>query len=443
MTRGREFLRKMILCLAPVAICSATNCGGGSPGGGRPPSPTITSVSVTCFATVLQAGQTDQCSAAVSGTGSFSTSVIWTASSGEISATGVLTAPGTPGQVTITATSVADSTKSGTASVTANPQQKSGFEFEGLTHVSWAPNEYTTPAGTTSRDALAATGATWAGLLVTWYQASATAITIAPNPNSTPTDAALVAAIQEFHDKGVKVMLKPHVDGSDGSWRGTFQPTDVDAWFQSFMAFSEHYATLAQDNNVEMLCFGTEFVDLSGAANRDRWLAAIAAIRAIYTGPLAYAANAPYAGDEFTSVSFWDEVDVIGLDAYFPLTDHNDPTLAQLVAAWNSNRYGENIVADVMNFAGAHPGKPVIFTEIGYRSAAGTNSRPYDWNLSAPADNIEQQNCYEALYEVWSPQSSEMRGNFYWAWSVPVPAPGDTDYTRWQKPAQTILQGWQ
>ncbi|MGD0694012.1 MAG: hypothetical protein ABSB82_04085 [Terriglobia bacterium] len=85
----------------------------------------------------------------------------------------------------------------------------------------------------------------------------------------------------------------------------------------------------------------------------------------------------------------------------------------------------------------------MIFTEIGYRSASGTNSRPYDWSFSATADNIEQQNCYEAMYEVWSVRNSTMRGNFWWAWSVPLPTTGDTDYTPWQKPAQTVLQGWQ
>ena len=55
--------------------------------------------------------------------------------------------------------------------------------------------------------------------------------------------------------------------------------------------------------------------------------------RLVYRGPLAYAANAPFGGDEFTAVSFWDQVGVIGLDAHFPLTDHNDPGVAELVSS--------------------------------------------------------------------------------------------------------------
>jgi hypothetical protein len=344
--------------------------------------------------------------------------------------------------VTLTATSVADSTKSGSAALSVMSPSKAGFSYEGITHVSWQANEYNTGTGTASQDALAATGATWAGVLVTQYQANATAYTIAPS-SGTPSDAAVIAAITELHNKGVKVMLKPHVDGSDGSWRGTFTPTDLNAWFASFTTFITHYAQLAQANNVEMLCFGTEYVQLS-KANLTNWTNVINAIRAVYSGPLAYAANATYGGDEFTSVVFWSQIDVIGLDAYFPLTNQSDPTLAQLVAAWSSNKDGNNWVATVVNFAGAHPTKPVIFTEIGYRSFAGTNEAPYDYSATGSADDSEQQNCFEAMYEVWSQHTTSMKGNFWWAWPVPPPnVAADTDYNPRDKPAQMVLQNWQ
>jgi hypothetical protein len=277
---------------------------------------------------------------------------------------------------------------------------------------------------------------------VTWYQDNATANTIAPASYS-PSDAAVIAAITELHNKNVKVMLKPHVDATDGSWRGTFQPTDVNAWFASFTTFITHYAQLAHDNNVEMLCFGTEFAQLSNG-NLAEWTNVISAIRAVYTGPLVYAANATFAADEFTSVVFWDQIDVLGLDAYFPLTNQNDPTVAQLVAAWSSNKDGNNWVAAVQNFAGAHPAQPIIFTEIGYRSVAGANKAPWDFSVSGPVDEREQQSCYEALYEVWGGSAPVIQGNFWWDWSVPPPVvTTDTDYTPWDKSAQTVLQNWQ
>jgi glycosyl hydrolase family 113 len=441
MTRSRTLSHGARLMFASCAAILWVGCGASSTGNSRS---TITSVSVSCVTPSADAGQTDQCSANVQGTGGFTSSVAWSASAGTVSNSGLFTAPGAAGPVTITATSTQDSTKSGSTSVMIPPATKSGFLYRGITHTSYQPNEYNTGAGTISQDALAGTGATWAGVLVTQYQANATANSIAADPNRTPTDAAVVAAITELHNKNLKVMLKPHVDAEDGAWRGTFQPTDPAAWFQSFQTFIVHYATLARDNNVEMLCFGTEYTKLSGTAFLTDWTTVISAIRnAGYTGLLAYAANATFSGDEFTSVSFWNQVDVIGLDAYFPLTSKADPTISQLVAAWSSNKNGENIVADIQNFANAHAGKPVIFTEIGYRSVAGANTAPYDFTLAGAVDPTEQEDCYEAMYEVWSQQNSLMKGNMWWSWSVPMPAANDTDYTPWNKLAEAILKNWQ
>lgn len=86
---------------------------------------TITSVTVTCSPSTVQPPQTSQCSAIVMGTGSFSSAVSWTTTGGQISSSGVLTPPivSSPTNVTVTATSTQDSTKSGTATVTVNPAQ--------------------------------------------------------------------------------------------------------------------------------------------------------------------------------------------------------------------------------------------------------------------------------------------------------------------------------
>ncbi len=429
--------RKLSFLFMLLGVGFAISCGGGATGdlsGPAQPGPPA-AITVTCSVTQVEAGLTDQCS-------STNSSVTWTASAGTITSSGMFTAPGTTGTVTITATSTADATKSGTATLTITqaPQPNAAFIYTGITHVSWSNGEYSSSAGTAAQDAMAATGGAWAGVLATQYMQTKTSNTI---DMPTPSDADVLTAIHEFHSKGMTVMLKPHVDVLDGTWRGQIAPSDVNAWFASFTTFITHYAQLAQDNGVEMLCFGTEYASMSGSQNQTNWDNVIAAIRGIYTGPLVYAANATFAGDEFTSVSFWDKVDVIGLDAYFPLTNHSDPTVAQLVAAWSNNANGENIVANIQNFSNAHPGKPLIFTEIGYRSAAGTNTKPFDFSFAAPVDDTEQQNCYEAMYEVWSAQSAFMKGNFWWGWPVPAPSPTDTDYNPRNKPAQTILQNWQ
>jgi alpha-L-arabinofuranosidase len=82
----------------------------------------ITAVSVACPATTLVGGSSTTCSSTVTGTGSYSSGVTWSASAGSITSAGRFTAPSTGSSVTITATSTQDPTKSGSATLTLTPQ---------------------------------------------------------------------------------------------------------------------------------------------------------------------------------------------------------------------------------------------------------------------------------------------------------------------------------
>lgn len=86
------------------------------------PPPTVTGVSISPTASSLQTGAQQQFSATVAGAAN--TGVIWSASGGTITSTGLYTAPGAAGTFTITAASSVDSTKSASALVVvAVPQQ--------------------------------------------------------------------------------------------------------------------------------------------------------------------------------------------------------------------------------------------------------------------------------------------------------------------------------
>jgi hypothetical protein len=315
------------------------------------------------------------------------------------------------------------------------------FAYHGITHVSWWHDEYLYADATASRAQLASTGADWAGVLVTWYMDRRDSVAIAPDTVKTPTDAAVRRAIDELRGRGLKVMLKPHVDVKDGTWRGTIRPAETDAWFVSYREFVTHYAALAQAAGVELYCVGTELATLTNRRYQAAWVEVIGSVRARYGGPLTYAANGVTPGDEYTSVSFWDRLDLAGLDVYPPLTGRRDPSRAELQQAWYRNRDGHDLVAAFRNWQRAH-GKPVVFTEIGYRSADGTNMAPWDWQASAPVDPGEQADCYAAALEVWSRETDWMRGLFWWSWAVPVPAFGDTDFTPRGKPAEAVLRSW-
>jgi len=109
-----------------------TSCGGSSsqtsPPPPPPPPPTITLVTISSKVSGLRAGQQFHFPLVVEGTGSFNASVTWSVNgipsgdpvNGTISASGTYTAPAMlppTNPVTVTATSVEDATKSGSANL--------------------------------------------------------------------------------------------------------------------------------------------------------------------------------------------------------------------------------------------------------------------------------------------------------------------------------------
>ncbi|OPZ82823.1 MAG: hypothetical protein BWY76_02579 [bacterium ADurb.Bin429] len=306
----------------------------------------------------------------------------------------------------------------------------SGFDF-----AAWGPGIYSTPGSDTSLTNLAATGANWVGIVVTVYQPNMRATNIQPLPIATPTDADLRHAITTAHRLGLKVMLKPHVDLSrdDAHWRGEIGPAFSAAqwlrWFAAYMRVITRYAAFARNEKVELFCVGTE---LEGTSGREaEWRQIIATVRAAYDGPLVYAAN--WSG-EATTIRFWDALDYLGVDAYYPLTTKAGATAAELKQGWATG---------VKELAGlhAHWKKPILLTEVGFRSSAGACREPWEWQTSPALDLREQANGYQATFEaLWT--QPWLAGLFWWDWEADLSHGGQKDggYTPWGKPAETIVR---
>ena len=56
------------------------------------------------------------------------------------------------------------------------------------------------------------------------------------------------------------------------------------------------------------------------------------AVRQVYKGRITYAAN----WDKVGEVGFWDALDVIGVHAYFPLADGDNPDAETLRRGWDA-----------------------------------------------------------------------------------------------------------
>ena len=150
----------LFACLLPAVVIG---CGGGSPLLSTPvPSPTISSVSVVCNPSTVATSAASQCTATVQGTGSYSSSVTWTASGGSINSSGLFTAPASAGSITVTATSTQDTTKSGTAAVSVQASAST------ITSVAVSCNPTTVNANGTSQCTATVQGTGSYSSSVTW-----------------------------------------------------------------------------------------------------------------------------------------------------------------------------------------------------------------------------------------------------------------------------------
>ena len=269
-------------------------------------------------------------------------------------------------------------------------------------------------------------------IVVTCYQTDSQATDIRCDGDGTATDDDVRHAADYAHGLGLQVMLKPHIDVDGGDWRGEIDMGDDEAawqaWFANYTSFITHYAKLAQEVSAEYFVIGTE---LQGTSNREvEWRAVIAAARAEYHGPLTYAANH---GEEVLAVKWWDAVDAIGVDAYYPLTESDSPTAAELKAAWSP-------VVERLGLLSRQWDRPIILTEVGYQSRDGANRTP--WHVDTKVVDLQEQaDSYQAVFDSFAGHDW-WQGVFWWYWNVHLDqgGPDHNGFTANNKPAENVLR---
>ena len=226
------------------------------------------------------------------------------------------------------------------------------------------------------------------------------------------------------HALGMRVMLKPGIWVHGGHFGGDIEfssEADREKWFREYARFIESYAKVAAQIHADIFCVGGEFVRMSPYENE--WRSIIASVRAIYPGPLTYAANF---GEEFENLKFWDALDYIGLQEYYPLPDRlsADAVVAKVEAIQHRFR------------------KPVIFTEVGFPSAPGGNRHPWEDGKAGAVDLQLQARCYQAILQAF--YDKPWFEGMYW-WKVGTNGfggPADSSLTPWNKPAMEVLKRW-
>lgn len=242
--------------------------------------------------------------------------------------------------------------------------------------------------------------------------------------------------ISELHEKEIKVMLKPQLWVGRGSFTGEIAMENDKDWaiFELlYRDFIVDMACLAEEHKVAMFCVGTELEEVV----RQRpgfMIALIAEVRKVYSGKLTYAEN----WDHFDQVPFWGQLDFIGIDAYFPLSDQHTPTVESCRQAWEPHKKAVEALAEKWS-------KPVLFTEYGYRSVAYTGKEPWNADRAMSEVNLQAQcNALESLFqEFW--EESWFAGGFLWKWFPDHQQAGgkdDSQYTVQNKPAENLLKNY-
>jgi serralysin len=319
------------------------------------------------------------------------------------------------------------------------------FAVEGFGFPSNYNGAFVAPAAQSAMQAIAATNANAIEVAPRIFTQSKTSNEVIADPGKTESDANIATAIANAHALGLSVMLRPMLTGLDGSSAGQLTPSDSAAFFASYKTEILDLAHVAAQSGADSLSIGSELSHLSGSQYRSNWVDLIDSVRAIYHGPITYSA----ATDEAIHVSFWDQLDVIGIDAYPPLTTSLSPTVDQMINAWNSMS-ADNYWAGVMNHMSpvdffhslaVDYGKQVLFTEIGYRSVDGTNISPGGWS-GTTQDLQEQYDAFNAFFQVWGSEGgSWFKGAEIWNWDA-TNLYSPTGYSPMGKPAQQLITDW-
>jgi hypothetical protein len=250
-------------------------------------------------------------------------------------------------------------------------------------------------------------------------------------------DESLLASMFWAQESGMHAMLKPHIlmAGPRWGWPGDVamnSPEDWKKFFDRYERWMRHYALLAEMYGFDSLCLGVELVQTT-RNHEAEWREVIRKMRGIYSGPMVYAANW---GEEFERLTLWNELDAISLNCYYPLSERESASDAELFKG------AQSIVAKIETVAQKYR-KPVLITEIGFASRAQTWRQPHSDDRRAPAYMLDQARCYEAMMKaLWG--KPWFAGIYWWKWPTDLSdgGPNDNQFTPNGKPAAHVIAKW-
>lgn len=199
----------------------------------------------------------------------------------------------------------------------------------------------------------------------------------------------------------------------------------ISSKIKSNLEWSKQVCFTEKSNNIELINDERFFLDSC-------WRNIIKNTRKYYKGKLTLAANF----DNYNEVNFWNDLDYIGINAYFPLRKierksiESDSLYKKLNKGWDSIFNLINEFKINQNITD----KPLFFTELGYTKKENCTTAPwkgYGYSLLSNNDfdtlviwedtknkPQERKLALDALYDVVNKDSIPLEGISYWKLST-------------------------
>lgn len=141
-------------------------------------------------------------------------------------------------------------------------------------------------------------------------------------------------------------------------------------------------------------------------------------------------------GDEAKG-QWWDAPGVIGISAYYPVSAKPDTSLGRMLASSSKTR-------DRLMPPSARWQRPVMFVEIGVRSARTATTMPWDWRYGErPVDAEEQTRFCESALKTFYDEPW-FCGLSWWDWPARLypkeKGPENRGFCCFGKPAEEVLR---
>lgn len=248
---------------------------------------------------------------------------------------------------------------------------------------------------------------------------------------------AVQRAVAQAHAENLRVMLVPHLWVEAGGWRGEIDFSSDEEWrrwMAAYRRFLLTWAEVARDSEVELFSVGVELRSWVTSSRVVDFFELIQEVRAVYPGPLTYAAN----WDDAETTPLWSALDVIGINAFYPLATREGATLQEMLA--RSAELGNEVGA-----LSARWERPVLFTEVGYTARPDPALRPWEWPedlKDVRYDPFAQGDAYAALLAPFVDHSWFL-GFFVWRfYADPFDASQEPEwgFSPLYKPAERVLR---